>query len=496
MRKQNLSFKQIGKQILSINTSIESYFNKLRQFILNLKKFKFDKNNRVFLAFFAIVFLTLMYFLIPVFYNKNIIQAEIENQIFQKYKINVKFNNKISYRLFPKPSFASKNLSILNNKNEIADVKNFKILINFRNFFRINQIQTLDLILDKADFNIKKNDLEFLFDLMKIEPSKNKITIKRSNIFFRNKNDEVLFINQIKNSSFYFDLKNLENVFTSKNKVFNVPYKFAIRNDKLNKELQFKLTSKKLVLKIENKTDYNKKNSNEGKLKITFKNKNNIFSYKVEKNMINYNLKDTNKTYDGLLEFKPFYLESNLDYQALKLKDLIFNSFLIEVFKSQIFNNDNLNAKINFNVKNIYDFDRFSDLSLKLKIEQGNMTFSNSQIIWKENVYLSFVDALLDFEKEKINFNGRMIIDIKNKDDFYRSFQINKDLRKDLKKIEFDFNFDFNENKIYFDNIKFDDKSNKKLNKFISKFNASDEKFFNKITFKSFVNKIFIAYFG
>ena len=50
MRKQNLSFKQIGKQILSINTLIESYFNRIRQFILNLKKFKFDKNNRVFLG--------------------------------------------------------------------------------------------------------------------------------------------------------------------------------------------------------------------------------------------------------------------------------------------------------------------------------------------------------------------------------------------------------------------------------------------------------------
>ena len=37
MRKQNLSFKQIGKQILSINTLIESYFNRLRQFVLNLK---------------------------------------------------------------------------------------------------------------------------------------------------------------------------------------------------------------------------------------------------------------------------------------------------------------------------------------------------------------------------------------------------------------------------------------------------------------------------
>ena len=105
MRKQNLSFKQIGKQILSINTLIESYFNKLRQFILNLKKFKFDKNNRVFLGLVAVVFLTLIYFLIPTAYNKNIIQAEIENQIFQKYQINVKFNNKINYNLFPKAKF-------------------------------------------------------------------------------------------------------------------------------------------------------------------------------------------------------------------------------------------------------------------------------------------------------------------------------------------------------------------------------------------------------
>ena len=208
MRKQNLSFKQIGKQILSINTLIESYFNRIRQFILNLKKFKFDKNNRVFLGLVAVVFLTLVYFLIPAAYNKKLVQAEIENQIFQKYQISVKFNNKISYKLFPKPNFSSKNLSILNDKKEIASVKNFKIFISFRNFFKINQVQTKDLILDKTDFNIKKNDLNFFINLMKIEPNRNKVIIKDSNIFFRNHKNEVLFINQIINSSFYYDFKN------------------------------------------------------------------------------------------------------------------------------------------------------------------------------------------------------------------------------------------------------------------------------------------------
>ena len=179
----------------------------------------------------------------------------------------------------------------------------------------------------------------------------------------------------------------------------------------------------------------------------------------------------------------------------MKLNDFV-NPFLIQIFKSQIFNNENLNAKINFNVKNIYDFDRFSNLMLKLRIEQGKMTFSNSQINWKDNVNLSLEDAMLDFENEKIYFNGKMLVNIKDKNDFYRSFQIKKNFRKDLKKIEFDFNYDFIENKVYFDNLRLDNKTNENLDKFISKFNTNDAKFFNKITFKSFVNKIFNAYFG
>ena len=494
MRKQKLSFKQIGKQILSINILIESYFNRLRQFILNLKKFKFDKNNRVFLGLVIVVFLTLVYFLIPTAYNKNLVQAEIENQIFQKYQISVKFNSKISYKLFPKPNFSSKNLSILNNKKEIASVKNFKIFISVKNFFKINQVQTKDLILDKTDFNIKKNDLNFFINLMKIEPNRNKVIIKDSNIFFRNQKNEVLFINQIMNSSFYYDFKNLKSTLSTKNRIFNVPYKLIAQNDKLNKIFQFKFDSNKLVLKIQNKTNYSEKN-NDGDLKVTFKNRNNLFSYKIRENSLNFYLKDSNKTYDGLIEFKPFFLESNLNYKVLKVGDFV-NPLLIQIFKSQILNNENLDATINFNVKNIYDFDRFSELSLKLRIEQGKMTFSNSQVNWKDNINLSFEDAILDFENEKINLNGKIVAKIEDKNQFYRSFQINKDFRKDLKKIEFDFNYDFNENKVYFDNLRIDNKTNKNLDKFISKFNSSDEKFFNTITFKSFVNKIFDAYFG
>lgn len=495
MRKQNLLSKKISKQILSINNLLESYFNSLRSFILDAKRLRFDKNNKVFLVIVSTIFLTLVYFLIPTAYNKELIQKEIKNQIYQKYNTKVKFDSGIRYNFFPKPHFSSKNVLILNDQRKIGEVKNFRIYIDFKNFFKFNQIQTQDIILDKVDFNIKKSDLSFFTNLLKIEPNRNKLKIKRSNIFFTNKNNEVLFINQINDSQFYYDLKNLKNVLVSKSKVFNVPYKLIIGNDKLNEILDFELVSKKLVLKIENETDYKKKNDT-GNLKISFKNKNNTFEYQINKNTLDIISKDNNKIFKGVIEFKPFYLVSNFEYQTFRIKDLLENPFFIEILKSQILNNKNLNALINFDVKNVYDFDRFSDLSIKLKIEEGNYNFSNSNIIWKENVNVGFSDSFLNFDKGKINLNGRTSFDVKNQDEFYKFFQIKKDLRKNIKKIELDFNYDFNDEKITFDNLRIDNKSNKKIEEIVSNFNSSNKKFLNKITFKNFVNDILIAYFG
>ena len=37
------------------------------------------------------------------------------------------------------------------------------------------------------------------------------------------------------------------------------------------------------------------------------------------------------------------------------------------------------------------------------------MTFSNSQVNWKDNINLSFEDAILDFENEKINLMVKLL---------------------------------------------------------------------------------------
>ena len=76
MNKHSLLIKKIKKQFLSINSLLESYFNKLKYFKSNIKKSEIIKNNRVFFGLSAVVILTFSYFLIPTLYDKDVIQTK------------------------------------------------------------------------------------------------------------------------------------------------------------------------------------------------------------------------------------------------------------------------------------------------------------------------------------------------------------------------------------------------------------------------------------
>ena len=71
-----------------------------------------------------------------------------------------------------------------------------------------------------------------------------------------------MFINKIPDGKFFYDQYNLSNVISFRNEIFNVPFNLVIENDKFNKELYTKFTSKKIRLNIENEFDYDKKSKN------------------------------------------------------------------------------------------------------------------------------------------------------------------------------------------------------------------------------------------
>ena len=137
-----------------------------------------------------------------------------------------------------------------------------------------------------------------------------------------------------------------------------------------------------------------------------------------------------------------------------------------------------------------------NDLFFKLNIEQGNISPSDSSIMWKDDLKITLVESLFINDQKSLNLIGKILVDIADVDDFYKSFQIKKDLRKKIKQFQIDFNYNFNTKQISFDNVKIDNNSNESLETFINNFNSREKRIFNKITFKNFVNDFFKAYAG
>jgi hypothetical protein len=495
MSKNYLLIKKIKKKFLSTNKLIESYFDKLKFFRLNYKKILLNKDNRVFFVFVTVIFLTLIYFLLPTFYNKDIIQAEIKSQIFKKYNINIKFNKKINYGLLPKPHFVAKDVIILANKKPgvIGVAKNFRIFISVDRLLRFNSINIKDLHFKKTDFIVSGNDLSFFKNLLKTEPNENKIIIKNSNIFFENDNDEIVFLNKIIDSKFYYDSKKLQNILTSSNEIFKVPFKLNIKNDRFNKKVFSNFNSKKIRLSLKNETNYDQEFPI-GLLNILFINKSTSLSYEFKKRSFNFN--SGNNSYLGEVFFKPFYFVANFNYEGISFKNLFDkSSILFDLIKSEIFNNPNLNIHLNFNIKDITNINELNNLLLKVVIEEGLISFIDSSIMWKDDLIIQIKESVLNYDDDQINIIGKITIDIKDKDDFYSSYQVKKIYRKDIKKIEFDFFYNLNEKNISFDNVKIDELSNTDLDRFINNFNSKNTKL-NRITLKNFIGNLFSVYAG
>jgi len=495
MNKDNLLAKKLKKQFLSINNSIESFFNNIKPLILKIKKSKFDPNNKNFLFFGIIIIAVFTFFSIPSFYDKNIIQSKIKEQMLDKYGIEARFNDKLNFSLLPQPHFVSKNFSILNDNQEIAKVNKFKIYISNEKYFSFNDITIRDLIFNKAEFNLNKKNFNFFKKLLFTDPNKENVVIKNSKIFFKDLVDDTLFILKINEGKFFYDYNKLENVLIAKNEIFNLPFFLEVKNEFFNKKLITNFDFNKIRLNIENQINYKNENKT-GTTSIGLISKETKFNYKFNKKSLVFSSEEDN-FYKGKIEFKPFYLTGNFNYKNLNLKHFINNKFVImEFLRSEILNNENLNLDINLHVENILNADHLNNLLLKIGVVEGYINLSKSSLMWNEDLTIRLNESYLDIDENNISLIGKLTFEFNEIKNFYKFYQIKKDKRKDIKTIEIDFLYNLSENNFNFDNPKVNNKISMRLEKLVENFNKKENRFFNKITFKNFINDFLKAYAG
>ena len=523
MFNQNIFKKKVQKILLSINRLIGSFFdkfkssnkhtpikkrfnildNKIENFFdkfRSLKKFNLSKNkfyylnNKIALFFALILVLFLGYFLIPAFYDKNEIKILLKNQMYEKYEIDINFNEKIKYGLFPKPFFYTKNLNINHENKILGNSDNVKFIISFRNFLINKKPKIKDVIFQDTEFNIKSNDLEFFSKTLNDSEISNKVIFKRVKLFFKDKNEELLFLSKVNKSIFFYDEKNQIQKLNSQFEIFNTPFNLIVTKKNSNRKKKIKLFSKRIRLNIETLIEHDDNDIN-GVFDIKFINKENLFNYVIKEKTLTFKSDDEN--FKGELNFKPFYFSTDLNFNYISQKK-IFNSesLLIDLLDSELLNNSNLNAVFNININKIDKFEYLTNFVLNIQLDNGRIFMNNFDAKWNESVLIKSneIEFLNDQEGKKLI--GEIIFTFNDVEKFFRYFQIKRNYRNVFEEIKLDFAYDFIQNKIILSNLIIDKKSKKKIGIFLDEYNQKNKNLFNKVTFRNFIKEFFQTYAG
>ena len=115
---------------------------------------------------------------------------------------------------------------------------------------------------------------------------------------------------------------------------------------------------------------------------------------------------------------------------------------------------------------------------------------------WNESVLIKSneIEFLNDIDGKKLV--GEIIFNFDDIEKFFRYFQIKRNYRDVFEKIKLDFVYDLTLDKLTMNNLKIDNKSFKKIDKFLNQYNKSKNNLFNKVTIRNFIKEFFQVYAG
>ena len=100
MLKKKIFNKKLSKLVLSITKRIESFFNYYKYSKSSRKKDSIFWNtplDKKIFIFSGIIFIVITYYLLPSFYNKNLVKNQLKDQILKKYNLEVKLDKDHRY---------------------------------------------------------------------------------------------------------------------------------------------------------------------------------------------------------------------------------------------------------------------------------------------------------------------------------------------------------------------------------------------------------------
>ena len=423
--------------------------------------------NKSLIASISLLFFYIFYLSIPVLYEKNWLQRNIEKKISKEFKIKLNTISDFSYRILPRPHFLIKNSKILKKDGEknisIADIKNLKVFINQGNLFNKEKITLKSLEINNANFSLLKSDIKLLNNSSKTKFSSKKIEINNSNIFFKDNSDETIAIIKISKILLFLDDKGMSNLFNLKGEVFRIPFNLnfmkqfnSLENEEVN------IYAKSLKLDIHNISNKDKDNFTVGKNVISILDSKISSNYKIKDGVMIFGAKNSKignskVNYNGELSIDPFDLNLNIDLGNFKISKLLdTDSILIDLIRTKLLFNDNISIRTSIKAATKTKKEIFKDIKINFDINNGKIDLDKTKLTNKKIGTLELEDSDLFFINKRLNLNTNIIINIIDSDELFSFLQTKKKSKKKIKNILINLDYDFLAKQIKFNNLKID----------------------------------------
>ncbi len=478
-----------------------------------MKKINFNIKFNTKIGIFTITgffFLYLLYLSIPSLYDSGRVQKDLYNKLLTEFGFNLSLSSNIAYRILPQPHFHVKDTKIFRNKanstDEIGQIKDVKVFISQKNLFKRQSINIKKVVLSKGNFFFNGQNVDFISDIFKNDFSKKKFLIKKSKLFFNDKNNSTIFIYTIDNLNFLKNEKKKLQHFKTRGKIFNIPIKFYWEKNLENKNIISNFKADKVDIDFTNKSIFSN-----GSYK--YENTLNILSssirmdYKISKNQIKLKskkslIRNTPIIFFGNIDLKPFSFKIFLDSGELDLNYIFKNLFFLdELVSSNILLNDNINGLINIKTKKLSKNKVFNNGDIKIKFEEGNINFNNSYLENKKFAKITINNTQFENSETTSSLNGEVQLNIFNHKQLYKFFPIPKKKRfkRKFDKINLYFTLNLNDSKYSIDRINFLDKNNqiiqsKNVDNFVEDNYEKRFIYSNSVLLKNFMKEVLNIY--
>ena len=490
-----LNFNLISKKNLlsfskKVNLILIDIFNNLK--FSNLKRltklFLIDK--RVIFTLIIIFFSVFVHLSTPAFYKDSWVKGIVKNQFEKEFKFEIVFSEKFSYAIFPIPHFRFKDVRFISKERDLAQIELVKVYLTFSKFLDKNKMNIQNVVIKKAKFDFFKEDLKNLVNFFNRKINDKKIILLNSKIFLKDEDEDIYSIISIsKSQSIYNKIEDLNNLDVD-GEIFNNSFKLKLKNDFSDSRSNLDLVFNKLNKKFINDIDFKNKKV-KGSLSYFDARKKYDTAYTFHNDILKFysNEKVGDKAlYNGIINFSPFSSKLKINLKSINLRNLIGNdSLFLEILKSNIFMNENLNFNIEVKSKNISNHRKLKNLNLNINYENQLLNFNQSNFLLKDILKVNLIDSKF-INSKKQYFLGTFEILIYDHSNLYKFFQTKKKYRKKIDTIYITTKYDFLKNNLILEKVIIDNYSNENINDLIKKYNQDNIMISNKVDLRNFFN--------